>query len=80
MTENLNDDKGNVIQEGDTVLTTAYGGSVPRWLASETGRVVGFTRQGRVKVQFHVEVYDEKLLHRSVPPSYLRVVPEHRQA
>lgn len=74
MTEALKDDKGKAIAEGDTVMTTAYGGSVPLWLSSHRGQVVGFTRRGRVKVQFHIEAYDDALPYRSVPPHYLRVV------
>lgn len=70
------DDKNVAIKDGDRVMTTCYGGRIPKWLSRTPGRVVGFTRRGQVKVKFIAEVYDEEFPYRSVPPSYLRVIPE----
>lgn len=70
------DDRKQAINEGDKVIVTAYGGRVPRIIAGEDGRVVGFTRRNQVKIQFFFEVYDDVFPYRSIPPEYLRVLSE----
>lgn len=72
----VNDDRGQPIQSGNLVIATSYGGRVPKAVASERGRVVGFTKKGQVKVQFFFEVYDENLSFRSIPPEWLRVLAD----